>query len=128
MAAPTTTKRLTAEERREDIIEASKHEFARTGFHGTSTEDIARRAGISQPYLFRLFKTKKELYLILADRCFDRVQGAFAGAVATVPREEALDAMGETYGELLGDHELLLLQMQLYAASDDPEIRAKVQE
>jgi AcrR family transcriptional regulator len=51
--------RKSAEVRREDILEAID-EFAVGELHGTSTEDITRRAGISQPDLFRLFGTKKE--------------------------------------------------------------------
>ena len=58
--------RQTAEERREEILEAARYEFAARGLHGTSTEDIARRAGISQPYVFRLFGTKKELFMASA--------------------------------------------------------------
>ena len=57
---PTTTQRQSAEERREEILEAALVEFADRGLHGTSTEDIARRVGISQPYVFRLFGTKKQ--------------------------------------------------------------------
>ena len=49
---------MSAEERREIVLEAAVGEFARHGLAGTSTEDVARRAGISQPYLFRLFPTK----------------------------------------------------------------------
>ena len=65
----TTTTRQTAEERREAVLDAATHEFAVKGFHGASTEDIARAAGISQPYLFRLFGSKKELYLAAFARC-----------------------------------------------------------
>ena len=56
------TTRHSAAERREDVLDAAMIEFAEHGYEGTSTEDIARRAGISQPYLFRLFGTKKELF------------------------------------------------------------------
>jgi AcrR family transcriptional regulator len=54
--------RLSAAERRADVVDAAVVEFAKRGLDATSTEDIARRAGISQPYLFRLFETKKELF------------------------------------------------------------------
>ena len=58
--ATTSTERHTAAERRDEILDAALNEFAERGLHGTSTDRIARRAGISQPYLFRLFGRKKE--------------------------------------------------------------------
>ena len=61
---------MPATERREMVLEAAVAEFAARGLAGTSTEDVARRAGISQPYLFRLFPTKKALFLALVGRCF----------------------------------------------------------
>ena len=66
---------MPAAERREMVLEAAVAEFAVHGMAGTSTEDVARQAGISQPYLFRLFPTKKALFLALVDRCFRRVRG-----------------------------------------------------
>jgi hypothetical protein len=58
-----TTRRKSAEERREEILAIAIEHFAASGFRGTSTAVIAREAGISHPYLFRLFRTKKELFL-----------------------------------------------------------------
>jgi AcrR family transcriptional regulator len=122
--AAVTRERMTADERRELVLEAALSEFAVSGLHGTSTEDVARRAGISQPYLFRLFPTKKGLFLALVERCFRRVEGAFSAAAGDLTGEDALAAMGRAYELLLEDRTLLLLQMQAYAACDDPEIRA----
>jgi AcrR family transcriptional regulator len=116
--------RMTADERRELVLEAALSEFAVGGLRGTSTEDVARRAGISQPYLFRLFPTKKELFLALVERCFRRVEAAFKEAAEDLTGEAALEAMGNAYESLLEDRTLLLLQMQAYAACDDPAIRA----
>jgi AcrR family transcriptional regulator len=113
-----------ADERREMILEVAVTEFAARGLAGTSTEDVARRAGISQPYLFRLFPTKKALFLALVERCFRRVRDAFTGAVGDLTGEEALTAMADAYERLLEDRTLLLMQMQAYAACEDPEIRA----
>ncbi len=59
---------MTAEERRADVLRVAVHEFARTGFQGTSTEDVARAAGISQPYLFKMFPTKKALFIALIEQ------------------------------------------------------------
>src|SRR5437868_12716756 len=65
-----TTTRMSQGERREEILEAALDEFADHGYHGGSTEGIARRAGISQPYVFRLFGTKQELFKAVVARCF----------------------------------------------------------
>ena len=120
---PATTVRKSAEVRREEILEAAMREFAHGGLHGTSTEDIARRAGVSQPYLFRLFGTKKELFIASARRCFDRVLAAFRDAADGKHGEDAKRAMGEAYDRLLADRELLLGQMQVYAACGDQDVR-----
>jgi len=114
---------MPAAERRELVLDAAVAEFAAHGLAGTSTEDVARRAGISQPYLFRLFPTKKALFLELVDRCFRRVADAFIEAAGDRAGEEAMVAMADAYERLLHDRTLLLLQMQAYAACADPEIR-----
>jgi AcrR family transcriptional regulator len=120
--------RKTAEERREAILEAALIEFAERGLHGTSTDDIARRAGISQPYLFRLFGTKKELFMAACARCMDQTRQAFADAAAGLQGEEALQAMGAAYmGLLEDDPRRLRLQMHMYAASDDTDVRTVAQ-
>ena len=123
MGMTETRQRMPAAERRELVLEAAVAEFAAHGLAGTSTEDVARRAGISQPYLFRLFPTKKALFLALVEQCFHRVEDAFTAAVGDLTGEDALTAMGDEYERLLEDRTLLLLQMQIYAACDDPEIR-----
>jgi AcrR family transcriptional regulator len=118
--------RQTAEERRTEITAAAAIEFARRGLEGATTDRIAERAGVSQPYVVRLFGTKKALFLAVANRAFERIAAAFrAAAVGDDPRER-LDKMGAAYIELLRDRDELALQLQLYAAAYDPEIRACV--
>jgi AcrR family transcriptional regulator len=119
--------RKSAEERREEILEVAVRHFAIGGLHGTSTEAIAREAGISQPYLFRLFRTKKELFIACVDRANARVRDAFRRAAAEAPEDERLKAMGQAYiDELLPDRHAVLMQMQGYVASSDPDIQAHV--
>jgi AcrR family transcriptional regulator len=118
-----TGQRMKAGERREMVLAAAVAEFGARGLAGTSTEDVARAAGISQPYLFRLFPTKKALFLGLVDRCFRQVAAAFEAAAADRVGEDALEAMANAYHQLLQDRTLLLLQLQAYAACDYPEIR-----
>jgi AcrR family transcriptional regulator len=110
------------------VLDAAVVEFATGGFAGTSTEAIARRAGISQPYLFRLYPTKRALFIAATERCFDRVTAAFEGAAAGLAGDAALEAMGFAYGGLLSDRSSLLAQLHAYAACDDPAIRAVVQQ
>jgi len=126
---PTAT-RQTADERREAVLEAARQEFARAGFHGGSTDRIARAAGISQPYLFRLFGSKKELYLASVRRCFRRTLETMQGASEGLRGEPALEAMGASYGNLLKDDPTMLqAQLQAYAAAlEDEDVRQAVRE
>jgi AcrR family transcriptional regulator len=121
--------RKTKEVRREEILDAALVEFAEKGLHGASTDDIARRAGISQPYVFRLFGTKRELFRACCARCFRDTLELFQGAAEGKRGEAALEAIGEAYRDLLaGDTLYLRAQMQAYAACGDPEIRAVVRD
>ena len=117
---------MSAEERREAVVAATVREFAHGGLDGTSTETIARRAGISQPYLFRLFPTKLDLFLATVGVCFDRVEASFQAASGELEGEAALSAMGMSYATLIGDPDLLLLQLHTYAASGNAEVRGYV--
>jgi AcrR family transcriptional regulator len=118
------TERRSAAERREQILEAALAEFAARGLEGGSTEAIAKAVGISQPYVFRLFGTKKELFMASIERCMRGTLDMFRAASAGLKGEEALRAIGEAYTErLTTDPTFLHGQMQAYAASDDPQIR-----
>jgi AcrR family transcriptional regulator len=114
---------MTADERRESVLAAALPEFAAGGLTGTSTESIARRAGVSQPYLFRLYPSKKALFIASLERTFERVETTFRTAARGLSGDEALAAMGRSYGDLLADRNLLLHQLQAYAACDDPQVR-----
>ncbi len=123
------TERKTKEARREEILDAALQEFGERGLHGASTEDIARRAGISQPYVFRLFGTKKELFRAVVARCFRETLEMFQRAAEGLRGEDALNAMGDAYVQrLLNDRMRLQAQMQAYVACDDPEIRETVRQ
>jgi AcrR family transcriptional regulator len=123
-----TTTRKTADERREEILVVAMEEFGEHGLDGTSTDTIARKAGISQPYLFRLFKTKKELYLESVRRCLRETLELFQQASAGLEGEAALNAIGRAYMGLLEDRTRLRAQMQAYADCDDDEVRAVVRD
>jgi AcrR family transcriptional regulator len=123
-----TTVRKTAEERREEILVVALEEFGEHGLDGTSTDTIARKAGISQPYLFRLFGTKKELYLETVRRCLRETLELFQDVTDGLEGEEALHAIGEAYRGLLADRVRLRGQMQAYADCDDDDVREAVRE
>jgi len=128
----TSSTRLTAEERRDEIIDAALHAFADGGYAGTSTDTIARAVGVSQPYLFQLFGTKRELFLAVVRRCFGRTGLVFHEAVRRGPDDDqactVLDLMGKAYMRLLSDTDLLRIQLQAYAACGDDDVRQIVRE
>lgn len=126
--APPATQRMSADQRRAEILEIAGRAFAHGGLHGTSTEVIAAEAGISQPYLFRLFRTKRELFAACCARCFELTRAAFERGADDPASETALEGMGHAYRELLADRYLLLGQLQTYAACGDPEIQAATRE
>jgi len=129
---PVPRARLTADERREAIVAAAIDEFAARGLAGASIDAVARKAGVSQPYVFQLFGTKKELFLAVVRRAFERTRLTFESAADDQVRGElpdcndALAAMGHAYKRLLADRTLLLLQLQAYAACSDPDVQATV--
>ena len=124
--------RLTADERREEVIAAATVEFAAGGFAGTATEAIARRAGVSQPYVFQLFRTKKDLFLDTVRDSFARItqrfeESAKAADAAGLDADQVLEAMGHAYIDMLvADRDQLRLQLHAYAACSDPQIQGEV--
>jgi AcrR family transcriptional regulator len=116
--------RMAAGDRREAILDAACAEFARHGYDGATTSAIAERAGISQPYVFRFFPTKKELFVAVTDRCVTRIITDWESAVPE-PGESRLQALGRTYVERLPERrEELLVKFRAYSEADDPEIAA----
>ena len=121
--------RSTADERREQVIEAALKEFAAHGFHATSTSAIAHRAGISQPYIYALFDNKHELFLAVNRHVVDRIRRTFMDAArgASDP-EDRLVLMGDAYHQLLANRDEILFQMQAHAAVGDPQLREPVRD
>ncbi|MCX5376529.1 TetR/AcrR family transcriptional regulator [Streptomyces sp. NBC_00091] len=107
--------RMSADERRESVIRAAIHEFARGGYYGTSTEAIAKRVGVSQPYLFRLFPNKQAIFLAAAARCLERTREVFAEAADGLGGEDAVHAMADAYTRHIADDpQVLQMQLQMY--------------
>ena len=120
--------RLTAAERREAVLEAASVEFAARGYEGTSAEKIARRVGISQPYIFRLFGTKRNLFEAAVRRCLIETLEVFEHAAAGKHGKEALEAIEAAHAELLQGGGRLVGRLQSSGACDDPETREIVRE
>ncbi|MEU0298842.1 helix-turn-helix domain-containing protein [Streptomyces sp. NPDC006175] len=108
---------MSAEDRRESVVRAAVAEFARSGYNGTSTEAIAKRVGVSQPYLFRLFPGKQAIFLAASERCLADTREVFMKAAEGLEGEEAEQALAQAYQRLIvDDPDKLLMQMQMYAA------------
>jgi AcrR family transcriptional regulator len=114
---------MSGPERRSQVLGIAAGEFANHGLHGASTEAIAREAGITQAYVFRMFGTKKALFAELVGAAFDRFSDGMAQAAQGARGPDALTLMGTRYYELLADRTTLLLQLQGFAACGDREVR-----
>jgi AcrR family transcriptional regulator len=115
--------RMSGTERRSQVLRIAAAEFANRGLHGASVEVIAREADITQAYVFRMFGTKKALFLELIGGAFDDFSDGMAHAAAGARGLAALALMGARYYESLADRTTLLLQLQGFAACGDAEVR-----
>jgi AcrR family transcriptional regulator len=119
----TVAARMSGSERRSQVLGIAAGEFANRGLHGASIEAVAREAGITQAYVFRMFGTKKALFLELVGAAFDRFSAGMAHAAEGTGGLDALARMGAQYYESLADRTTLLLQLQGFAACGDSEVR-----
>lgn len=119
-------KKMTGGARRAQILSIAAEEFAVGGLHGTSAETIARRAGITQAYVFRLFGTKKNLFTQVVETAFEQLTEGMRTAAGDKSGLSALSAMGLTYDAILADRTALLVQLQGFAAASEPEVREVV--
>ncbi len=120
-----TRTRLTAEERTDQLISAAVTAFSLGGYAGTTTDQVARLAGVSQPYVIRIFRTKQELFIAAVRRACDQIGVRFAEAAA---REATLASLGAAYRGLLADRELITLMLHGFTASADPAIGEPVRQ
>ncbi|MBS4104558.1 TetR/AcrR family transcriptional regulator, partial [Tsukamurella paurometabola] len=114
---------MSGPERRAQVMEIAAREFGAHGLHGASIDEVAREAGITQAYVFRMFGTKKALFLALVTDAFGGLVEAMARAGDGIVGIEALSRMGAEYYENLADDTALRLQLQGFAACGDPEVR-----
>lgn len=116
---------MSAQERRDDVLAAATRCFARTGYAGTSTDAVAKEAGVSQPYVVRIFGTKQALFLEAFARAGHAVLDAFTAVVEDgfdPAVEEDRARLGAAYTDLLADRDLMLVMLHGFAAGDNEEI------
>jgi AcrR family transcriptional regulator len=92
---------MSSEERREQILAAALAVFGAKGYVGTTTDDVARAAGVSQPYVVRLFGTKENLFVAALDDALGRLLEAFREAADGEAPDELAQRIGHAYIELL---------------------------
>ena len=123
-------RRMSASERRDQILAAAFAEFAAHGYHAAATADIAGRAGISQPYIYALFPDKKALFLACHERAMQRLRELlFEAADRMVSTDAAFARIEHAFSELYtSDPTQLMFQLQSHAAATDPEIRSVIRQ
>ncbi|GGL41691.1 TetR/AcrR family transcriptional regulator [Nocardia jinanensis] len=119
---------MTAGERGAQVLTAAISAFAETGYAATRTDEIARRSGVSQPYVIRLFGSKQRLFLAAVAQVCDRIETVFTEAATAAGPDAPLDAMSHSYDRFLAERELLQVLLHAFAAAGDPEIGPVVRE
>lgn len=121
--------RMPAEERRAVVLETACRAFSRGTYHGTTTAEIARAAGVSEPILYRHFPSKRDLYIACIEETWRRTRVRWEQALADEPNPaEWIAAMGRAFLEWKEQRALIsnLWLQSLAEASEDPKIRAYV--
>lgn len=123
--------RRTADERRADVLDAALIEFSTYGLHGASTVNIAERAGISQPYVLRLFETKKKLFLATVSMVKEMLHAAWQEELSRLPEDAEpmvrLRALASAFQSMASRAEVLRLLLQAYSASAEDDVRRQNQ-
>lgn len=118
----TATTRMGSDERRELVLEAATSVFGQRGYAGTTTDQVAAAAGVSQPYVVRIFGTKEKLFLAVLQRALDLLMSGFRAALAEASDVPVMRRLSLAYVDLLSDRGLLLSLMHGFVLGADPEI------
>jgi AcrR family transcriptional regulator len=113
---------MAASDRRELVLRAATEVFGQRGYAGTTTDQVASAAGVSQPYVVRMFGTKEKLFLAVLDRALETMMTAFRRALAEQSDVPVGHRLGAAYADLLTDRGLLLSLMHGFVLGSDPEI------
>lgn len=115
--------RSTFDQRKEEILEAAITVFSRDGYHRVTTADISSEVGISQPYIYRFYKSKDELFLAAVDRVYGRIANAFRTVTSGPDFERRLIVQ---YERLMNTHPReIILQVQTWGIQEE-SIRSRV--
>ena len=118
--------RLPAAERREALIATAIRVFSDGSYRGTTTAEIARAAGISEPILYRHFASKRDLYLAALDHVWGKARASWERALASTDNvREALETMGRGH-VTVRDCKFQMAELWVQAlgeAAEDPELR-----
>ncbi|HZS24853.1 MAG TPA: TetR/AcrR family transcriptional regulator [Gaiellaceae bacterium] len=118
--------RLPAAERRQALIETAIRVFSDGSYRGTTTAEIARAAGVSEPILYRHFASKRDLYLAALDHVWGRMRAQWESALAeSADVREAFEAIGRSHVSV---HDCKFQMAELWVqalgeAAEDPELR-----
>jgi TetR/AcrR family transcriptional regulator len=120
---------MPAADRRESILASASEVFGLRGYSAATTEQIAQAAGISQPYVVRMFGTKEQLFVEVMERALSTLQVAFRRVIARREpegweQEELAQKLGDEYVDLIADRGILLSLMQGFVQGHDPVIGA----
>jgi AcrR family transcriptional regulator len=122
----TASVRLPAAERRQELIETAIRLFSEGSYRGTTTSEIARAAGVSEPILYRHFASKRDLYLAALDHAWAELQQAWEAALTAADDAcAAVEAIGSKHLSVR-DSKLRLAELWVQAlseAADDRELR-----
>ncbi len=122
MSSMSEKQRMRADDRRELILEAATRVFGDYGYYGTTTAQIAREAGVSQPYVIQVFGTKQQLFLEVIQRALDAIIDSFRAVLPEVPGSTLSHRLGTAYVDLAANRGLLLSLMHAFVLGRDPVI------
>jgi AcrR family transcriptional regulator len=124
--------RLSGPERRQAVVETACRVFAKGSYHGSTTAQIARETGVTEPVLYRHFASKRELYLVCLDAVWERVRTLWEKAIAAEEDPANwIKAIGKAYLEARAAAKVVLVDLWIQAlteAADDPAIRRALRE
>jgi AcrR family transcriptional regulator len=117
---------MSAADRRATILDAARDAFAETGYHETSLDSIAERAGVSKALLYEHFSSKRELYVAMLEihvaELIDRIAGAIADAEPGEPRMRAgLEAFFGFVEERRGTWRIM------FSNATDPDVAVRIE-
>ena len=121
-----TRPRLAAMERRAAVLDTACRIFSKGSYRGTTTAEIARESGVTEPILYRHFSSKRELYLACLDQAWERMRSSWEAAIEADPDPTNwMPSMARSFFEHK-EQKVMLSNLWIQAlaeASEDPEIR-----